>query len=388
MLVGPSQRLLLLSVLLAGTDAWLTTSQEQGDSSALDLDLLASSNGAINRIWYLPEAAREHGGLGGGISFAYDEERICGDLLPAFSESANLWGASFIDCGSIKAAIRSAFASWTSNHPMLKFHDVTQDCNLAGDTTGGPMGIGCSKAEIWLTTTSNGTAQDAAATTLNDFRWASDFKHPNGVRAVPGLYKTVGSVIRFSNGQHSNAGICWYMDSSFCSGFHSLKAKYGAETVLLVGKLIMFVVWGLGIAWGMYKLISSVKKTYVLLSLELKKASPALRKRVAKLVDEVDKNDDGSLSRDEIIHLLVELSKGNPNAEECAPPQRARGVVARGSSTRQEAPPLAPRARVRVPPTLARPTTLSAATARACPARVHAGGRRSRLTQSSSASRI
>ena len=177
-----------LFLFVAGVQGWLTTSQDQQDAAALSLASLARSNGALNRIWASPADSGSDYGLGGGITFAYDDEKICGDLLPSFSESSRLWGVAFIDCDSIKAAIRSAFASWSSNHPSIKFHDVTADCKMAGDTSGGPLSEGCSRAEIWLTTTSNETSQDAAATTLNVYRWDSNFRHPNGAHADPGLY--------------------------------------------------------------------------------------------------------------------------------------------------------------------------------------------------------
>jgi hypothetical protein len=95
----------------------------QYDTAALDLASIVATNGAINRIWTAPRDTLSSRGLGGGLTFAYDDVKICSDLLPAFSESATLFGVSFIDCNSIKESIRSAFASWSSNHPSLKFHD-------------------------------------------------------------------------------------------------------------------------------------------------------------------------------------------------------------------------------------------------------------------------
>lgn len=217
-------------VLRLATAGWLTTSQDQGDAAARTLAGLVDSHGAVNRIWPSPSDPYSTRGLGGGLTFAYDPS-VCDELLPAFTESHKLWGVSFIDCDSIKQAIRSAFASWSANHPSLKFHDVTADCQATADWTGGPMGIGCSRAEIYLSTTTNATSIDAAATTLNEFAWDDNFHHPNGVRAVPGLYATRGSIIRFSR---SN-GVCWYLDSSFCEGFHRMKREMGADTVLLFG---------------------------------------------------------------------------------------------------------------------------------------------------------
>ncbi len=224
--------MLAVAALQAAVVAWLTTSQEQGDLASRSLAALVDSHGALNRVWPMPSEPFSTRGLGGGLTFAYDPS-ICDELLPAFSESDGLWGVSFVDCESIKAAIRSAFASWSANHPMLKFHDVTADCLATNDLEGGPMGVGCSRAEIWLSTTTNTTSQDAAATTINEFTWDGDFHHPSGVRAMPGLYATSGSIIRFARSH----GVCWYMDSSFCEGFHRWKREFGPDAVLLLGRL-------------------------------------------------------------------------------------------------------------------------------------------------------
>ena len=108
------------------------------------------------------------------------------------------------------------------------------------------------------------------------------------------------------------------MDSSFCEGFHALKRRFGAEQVLLFGKLIMFTMyalrfvtprppraltlapsppstptpsprWGLGIAWALWRILTFVKKTAALVALERSKASPQLIKRVKELVAKVDR---------------------------------------------------------------------------------------------------
>ena len=95
---------------------------------------LAKSNGALNRVWPSPswnhDTAGSTRGLGGGLTFAYDDS-ICDELLPSFIESEyGPWGIAFITCDNVKQAIRSAFASWSSNHPVLKFHDGTRACCL------------------------------------------------------------------------------------------------------------------------------------------------------------------------------------------------------------------------------------------------------------------
>ena len=215
-MLAPLTLLLLLPPVLG----WVSTSQEQRDSSATSLAQLRASRGNLNRVWTYPPDATSSAGLGGGLTFAYDR-KICDELLPAMSEASGLWGLRFVDCDTIFAAIRSAFASWSVNHPDIRacaparvsaallllvcarsrlggspsprvrplvsrrlscflppasyllptteFHDVTSDCLALNDASGGPFGRGCSFAEIFLTTTANSSAQDAAATTINQF---------------------------------------------------------------------------------------------------------------------------------------------------------------------------------------------------------------------------
>lgn len=52
-----------------------------------------------------------------------------------------------------------------------------------------------------------------------------------------------------------------YIDSTFCSGFHRLKTQMGADNVLLLGKAVIFIVWGLGIAWALVMLHSFYTQT-------------------------------------------------------------------------------------------------------------------------------
>lgn len=302
------------------TMGWLLTTQEQADGTATTLDQIRASNGAISRMWHSPPDRTSTSGLGGGLTFAYDR-KICDDLLPSMSEASGLWGTSFVDCDSIFAAIRSAFASWSSNHPSIKFHDVTADCLAKGDETGGPLGRGCSRAEIFLTSGSKNSSsgeQDAAATTQNQFAWVPEFHHPNGRIATSGVYATVGSIISFTadaynptSRSHYNSAtpICWYIDSSFCSGFHELKRSVRAENVLLIGKLVIFVIWGLGLVWSLAVMYSFITKTNHLLALERAKASRAMLKRVQSALAQFDRDRDGSLSREELRSMVQQLKR-------------------------------------------------------------------------------
>lgn len=152
------------------------------------------------------------------------------------------------------------------------------------------------------------------------FEWDPDFHHPSGIEALPGLYATKGSIIRFSR---SN-GICWYMDSSFCEGFHQMKRDVGADTVLLIGRLIIFIVWGIGIAWACWYLLSFSRKTFKLIGLEREKASSQLRKSVRDMLHALEDENRRCQGSYDLLHLeapqmreLLEAvsKKRNPDGE-------------------------------------------------------------------------
>jgi hypothetical protein len=306
-------RLLLLAAAAQSSHAWVPTAWYMRDYNALTLEDIRRSKGAVNRIWSLPPEVNSLRGLGGGITFAYDH-KICDDLLPAMSESIGLWGMSFVDCGTVFAAIRAAFASWSHNHPLLNFHDVTADCIAENNTEGGPFGRGCSRAEIFLTTTGNSSAQDAAATTLNVYEWDTRFYHPNGIRASGGVWSTVGSIVAFTTSSFKaedsgepRSGVCWYIDATFCSFFHRLKAEWGAENVLLVGKILLFTIWSLGLTLSCTMFRSFLLKLSGLMKFQSAKANKKLVNRVKSLIREYDKDMDGDLDRDELERLIADV---------------------------------------------------------------------------------
>lgn len=306
-------RLLLLAAAAQSSYAWVPTAWYMRDYNSLTLDDIRRSNGAVNRVWSLPPEVNSLRGLGGGITFAYDH-KICDDLLPAMSEAVGLWGMSFVDCDTVFAAIRAAFASWSHNHPLLNFHDVTADCIAENNTKGGPFGRGCSRAEIFLTTTGNSSAQDAAATTLNVYEWETRFFHPNGIRASAGVWSTVGAIVAFTasslkaeDSDEPESGVCWYIDATFCSFFHQLKASWGAENVLLVGKILLFTIWSLGLTISCTMFRSFLSKVAGLLKFQSAKANKKLVNRVKSLIREYDKDMDGDLDRDELERLIADV---------------------------------------------------------------------------------
>eukprot|EP00966_Prymnesium_polylepis_P327857 7383688-Prymnesium_polylepis.2 len=64
---------------------------------------------------------------------------------PAPSQE-DFWEMSFIDCRDVRAALHRAFDTWSSHHKLIKFTDVSDECEKRGE-----LQEGCSLAEVWVT---------------------------------------------------------------------------------------------------------------------------------------------------------------------------------------------------------------------------------------------
>ena len=124
-----------------------------------------------------------------------------------------------------------AFESWSANHRFLSFVDVSADCMRRH----GNVSSSCELVELWVTARNphdHALGSEAArawpnATTTRNFRYTSGERpqlwDAQLGRLVPReVIETVGGVISFT-GRRANADepLCWYLDSTFCSGFHS-----------------------------------------------------------------------------------------------------------------------------------------------------------------------
>ncbi len=255
--------------LYAGTDAWVPSCL--WEENALTPECLGSlpriksyyeQQRGISMLWTAGSDHAEHAGLGGGITWAWDDQ-LCDDLLPQFNE--DLWFAPLVTCGSLRAAMTRAFASWAAHHPLINFHDVTNECDayplghplsqlyLTHPTeTDDNLGRGCLAAEVYVTSRSSVTSaatELAASATTRRVRTeasccsASDtsccFRSTNGVALdhhYP-VYDTRRASLAF------DTSLCWYLDSTFCSFFHRLKAVMGADEAHMLGRLLVFGLW-------------------------------------------------------------------------------------------------------------------------------------------------
>ena len=236
----------------------------------------------LGSLWTFPADALDTTGLGGGITFAFDPE-LCGRLMPLFRE--DIAGASFITCDDIKASVFRAFNAWGTNSRFFKFTDVTGECEKMGLLHGGqeeqPHG-GCAIAEIWITaltrdestrrrlqegrrrlaTEGEAGSQEGGglqvesaeqnldsggtfvATALSHWRASYAFRYTNGEAAFqwvltggewvqqarPVLETYAGTLAYGVDGGSGGVGLCWYLDSDFCSQFHELKRRMGGPS--------------------------------------------------------------------------------------------------------------------------------------------------------------
>ena len=202
------------------------------------LSVVQSSNGNVNYLWTYPPTSNDKEGLGGGLTFSMDPN-LCAALMPQFSE--DFLGVTFATCDNIRASLRRAFTSWADNHPVIAFHDLTEECNDNQLNNGRGPGLyprSCPEAEIFLTTNLPSAGEDAAATAKVFAGWTYQFYHTNGVYAgSQGVYAGAtpnqndtqnggrwGAAIGFNTNN-----VCWYLDATFCGTFHGMKASMGVD---------------------------------------------------------------------------------------------------------------------------------------------------------------
>ena len=271
------RRLIALAVLAERTEAWVTISQswhgaqiddiriQMGPNNQTDPNRQFSATRKLNYVWTEPALSSDSFGLGGGLTWAFDMS-MCGMLLDMFSES--LFGAALVDCSSLKAAIHRAFASWSDNSPRLSFIDVTTECKVWLEENPGPENYNnCPYAELWVTWLDPAT-EDASSNNRdsvgNPLSAASGLtieltqtEAPVNASSALGAFTTAAlansytlanSNFRFTNGNYNgglmygmsrgtlsfNVGLCWYLDSTFCSWFHSVKDSIGADIASIV----------------------------------------------------------------------------------------------------------------------------------------------------------
>ena len=220
--MAAARRLVLASAAWAAVEAFVPTSQNYNFLSPAQI---RANGGLTNYVWTTPTSEHDTSGLGGGLTYAWDPY-LCDQLIPHFGER-NVWGFKFVTCKSLRAAMERSFASWEANHPYISFNDITNQCDKQNATP--PDRAVCALAEISITNNTrlvNGGADQAATTLVWTHTAASpsvnSFNYMNGQSGY-GLQSISRATVGFS------VDICWYLDSTFCNKFHSLKSWIGAQ---------------------------------------------------------------------------------------------------------------------------------------------------------------
>jgi len=191
------------------------------------------------QIWSLPEDETSTHGLSGGITYAWDPQ-LCGQLLPLMRENV----ANLISCDDLKASLQRGFDAWAMNSRHIKFVDVSTACEKQYTLT-----KDCPLAEVWVAALScefvSALCEDNPNTDASSLTWAAaatpKFALSNSFRFTNGEYNKVGNVVQpsieivggtllFNIGTPAAPGMCWYLDSAFCSNFHAMKASFPGST--------------------------------------------------------------------------------------------------------------------------------------------------------------
>ena len=196
--------------------------------------------------WSLPPSSSSDDSLGNGITYAIDPF-LCEQLLPRFREqSQDTWakvlnlGVTFVDCADIYDAFGRAFGTWSSNHKLIAFKDVSKLCANGGNANAKSMG--CELAEVTINAREPTQAETDLAAWVIDYpskgtssAWT---RKPNGRRTTAGIDVPNGYAIRFST-MTFNTAQCWYLDNTFCAPLHALTVI--VDLMLRVGLLLLWI---------------------------------------------------------------------------------------------------------------------------------------------------
>ena len=209
------------------------------------------------RLWSLPRSQTDETtgttghGLDGGITWAWDDA-LCSHLQPHFRESAA--GINLVDCTHLKAAMHRAFESWAANHRLISFVDVTEECRRLNGFVN--ITAGCQLAEILVGPSPSSECIAQSALAMLTHAYSDTFRFTNGAYAREWnsaiaafqprkVTEITGAVITFSGSRDECDSICWYLDATFCTHFHTLKKSMAGQDVRIMMISITCVVSGI-----------------------------------------------------------------------------------------------------------------------------------------------
>lgn len=222
---------------------------------------------ASARRWPAAERFGSTAGLGGGIAYAIDP-LFCEEMLPRFWAEQDAMAWDRLDptapegragCEQLVGAIERAMATWSLNHPHLKFTPDNSPC--AGER-------GCEPTELLISTFSEG-ARDllppgAEPVDAIAFAHVERFSHapartlmatagPNGT-LVPGEAHGVrleSVSLRF------DSDVCWYLDSAACAPLNRWRLV-DEEGPAMTATVILGLSWALIAMWLFSSLVRAL----------------------------------------------------------------------------------------------------------------------------------
>jgi len=257
-------------ILLHAATSFVTLSQTLYGADLASARALQHGNftgaatATLGFLWTLPELATDTNGLGGGIAWAWDDA-LCPALTPLLKE--DLFFAPLVECHHLKAAMHRAFESWASNHRFISFVDVSEECRQRH----GEVTEDCELVEVWVTSRDKADpalfSEAARAEPLG--RTTSDFRYTSGARPLRwsaaaqaleprAVVETHRGTISFTGERADAEPLCWYLDSTFCANFHTLKSLPGMtpDGVRTYGLAIVGVLTAISLLTTLTQLVS------------------------------------------------------------------------------------------------------------------------------------
>ncbi|KAL3898158.1 MAG: hypothetical protein SGPRY_012901, partial [Prymnesium sp.] len=152
----PHSRTLLLPLLLSRARCFVLNPG--------NLSLSGGLPGSAYR-WTVPSSLESSEGLGKGLAYALDPS-FCDQMIPLFPENEGMYGfITFVDCKQLKAAIGRAMSTWSANHQLISFTDIT-DSPTCGNSISGALDDPC-PWEVLITSASGEVNSNLAAFVIN-----------------------------------------------------------------------------------------------------------------------------------------------------------------------------------------------------------------------------
>ena len=252
MLSRGQSRLALLALIVQPSHQWVNYY-----SSSLDEPVERTYQ------WDFPAAADSDVGLGGGLAYATQGD-FCATLLPRFTSERMF---DLVDCEALLSAVELGFETWSANHRFIQFHDMSRDCagtapavvpaGSGADVPAEEYAAECSRLEISITAGEPlrpGHEKLAAIVynmpydRLGGGFWTPRFRGDNLAEGEEYVHTTARQPAREARRVelsriHFNTQTCWYLDNSFCFGFHKYAIGPGAFDIegLVLGLLVTTV---------------------------------------------------------------------------------------------------------------------------------------------------